>query len=121
MTCVSAFGFAPGSVFAYQSLRDEEHKRAVMDLYLKNFSEHRITPYDPAPMDSIGISWTGLPKWQGGEPDTETRHEGNASRHLDDPHTNQNVPSPMPNMFPFLRKACSSGSGTRRTRPASSF
>ncbi len=91
MTCVSAFGFAPGSVFAYQNLRDEEHKRAVMDLYLKNFSEHRITPYDPAPMDAIGISWTGLPKWQGGEPDTETRHEGNASRHLDDPHTNRNV------------------------------
>ncbi|HQM48060.1 MAG TPA: DUF6067 family protein [Candidatus Hydrogenedentes bacterium] len=91
MTCVSAFGFSPGLVFNYQKLTQPEQQRAVMDKYLANFSEHRISPYDPTPMDDIGVSWAGLPKWQGGSPDTETKHAGNASRYLDDPHANLNV------------------------------
>lgn len=104
MTCVSAFGFAPGNVFAYQGIKEPEHQRAVMDLYLENFSEHRITPYDPAPLDSIGVSWTGLPKWQGGGPDTAVKHSGNASRHLDDPHTNLNVSMTYAERLPIPEK-----------------
>ncbi|MFO7976452.1 MAG: DUF4091 domain-containing protein [Candidatus Hydrogenedentota bacterium] len=104
MTCVSAFGFSPGTVFAYQNLKEPEQKRAVIDQYLKNFSEHRITPYDPAPMDSIGVSWTGLPRWQGGDPDNEAKHSGNASRHLDDPHANRNVSMTYAGRLPIPEK-----------------
>ena len=91
MTCVTAFGFSPANVFAYHNLTDPEHQRKVLDKYLRNFSEHRISPYDPTPLDPIGVSWTGLPKWRGGNPDTSEKRSGNASRHLHDPYTNQNV------------------------------
>ena len=104
MTCVSAFGLSPGLVFDYQKLSEPGQRREVMDKYLANFSEHRIAPYDPTPMDEIGIGWTGLPKWQGGETDTESKQAGNASRYLNDPHTDRSVSLTYADQLPIPGK-----------------
>jgi hypothetical protein len=49
----TAFGFSPGDVFRYQNIRTEADKRQVLDLYFRNFAAHRISPYDPTPLDPI--------------------------------------------------------------------
>lgn len=57
MTCVTAFGFSPGNVFRYQKISDPQQKRSVLEKYWANFSEHHISPYDPAPLDEIKVTW----------------------------------------------------------------
>jgi hypothetical protein len=60
LTCTTAFGFSWGNVVRYQGLETEADRRAVLDLYLRDFSSHRIAPYDPAPMDRFEVTWEGL-------------------------------------------------------------
>ncbi|MCJ7675881.1 MAG: DUF6067 family protein, partial [Sedimentisphaerales bacterium] len=57
MTCTSAFGFSPGNVFRYQNLSQPAQKRQVLEKYWANFSAHHISPYDPAPLDEINVTW----------------------------------------------------------------
>lgn len=49
----TAFGFSTGNIIRYHGLRTEEQKRKVLDAYMRSFAEHRISPYDPAPLDPI--------------------------------------------------------------------
>ncbi|MCC7263170.1 MAG: DUF4091 domain-containing protein [Candidatus Latescibacteria bacterium] len=58
LSCTTAFGFSPDEVFRYQGLTDLKDKRAVLDLYLKNFSAHHVSPYDPAPLDRLEVKWS---------------------------------------------------------------
>jgi hypothetical protein len=58
MSCTTAFGFSPEEVFRYQRLSDPQQRRAVLDLYLENFSAHRVSPYDPAPLDRLEVKWS---------------------------------------------------------------
>ncbi|MCX8035524.1 MAG: DUF6067 family protein [Candidatus Sumerlaeia bacterium] len=51
----TAFGFSTGNVRRYHNLKTEEEWRQVVDLYFKNFAEHRISPYDFAPFDPIEV------------------------------------------------------------------
>ena len=60
MTCVTAFGFSPETVFQYQNLQDIEQRRAVLDKYWANFSAHHISPYNPAPLDPIRVKWPAV-------------------------------------------------------------
>jgi Glycoside hydrolase 123, catalytic domain/Glycoside hydrolase 123 N-terminal domain len=53
----TAFGLSVGNIFRYHGLKTEEDKRKVLDLYLKSFGEHRISPYDPAPLDPIRVKF----------------------------------------------------------------
>ncbi|MEJ2705169.1 MAG: DUF6067 family protein, partial [Sedimentisphaerales bacterium] len=57
MTCTTAFGFSPGNVFRYQGLSTDEQKRKVLDRYWADYSAHHISPYDPAPMDRMRVTW----------------------------------------------------------------
>jgi hypothetical protein len=57
MTCQTAFGFSPGNVYRYQHLQSTEDRRAVLEKYWADFSAHHISPYDPAPMDPIKVTW----------------------------------------------------------------
>ena len=66
MTCVTAFGFSPSAVWRYQKIRDGAQRRSVLAKYLANFSSHHISPYDPAPLDPIEVTWPGVSDWQGG-------------------------------------------------------
>ncbi|NQT38319.1 MAG: hypothetical protein HQ581_12555, partial [Planctomycetes bacterium] len=53
----TAFGLSAGNVFRYHGLKTEADKRRVFDMYLKCFAEHRISPYDPVPLDPIGVKF----------------------------------------------------------------
>ena len=53
----TAFGFSPGEVFRYHQARTEEDKRRLLDLYFQSFAEHRISPYDPVPLDDIAVEF----------------------------------------------------------------
>ena len=59
-TCTTAFGFSPGNVFRYHNLKTDADKRAVLSKYLDNFAAHHISPYDPAPMDEIQVTWPDI-------------------------------------------------------------
>ena len=56
-TCVSAFGLSPGTAFQYHGVTSEADQRAVLEMYLKALSDHHISPYDPAPLDSYQVNW----------------------------------------------------------------
>ena len=51
----TAFGLSAGMIFRYHQLKTEADKRRVLDLYLQSFAEHRISPYDPTPLDPIRV------------------------------------------------------------------
>jgi len=60
MTCTTAFGFSPHEVFRYQKLSDRQQKLQVLDKYWASFSAHHISPYDPAPLDEIKVTWPNV-------------------------------------------------------------
>jgi len=53
----TAFGLSVGNIFRYHGLKTEADKRRVLDLYHQSFAEHRISPYDPTPLDRIGVKF----------------------------------------------------------------
>ncbi|MCL4692500.1 MAG: DUF4091 domain-containing protein [Candidatus Hydrogenedentes bacterium] len=65
-TCTSAFGFSPGEVYRYHNLTEPSQQREVMDQYLQSFSEHRISPYNPAPLDPFVVTWPGVDHYKQG-------------------------------------------------------
>ncbi len=56
-TLTTAFGFSAAEVFRYQRLATEADRRKVLDLYLEDFAKHRVSPYDPAPLDPFRVTW----------------------------------------------------------------
>jgi hypothetical protein len=57
MTCQTAFGFSPENVWRYHRLSTEGERRAVLNKYWRSFSAHHISPYDPAPLDPLRVTW----------------------------------------------------------------
>ena len=53
----TAFGFSPGEVFRYHNVTSEADKRKLLDLYYRNFAAHRISPYDPTPLDPFRVTF----------------------------------------------------------------
>jgi len=53
----TAFGLSTSNLFRYHQLKTEEQKRKVLDMYLQCFAEHRISPYDPTPLDPIRVKF----------------------------------------------------------------
>lgn len=51
------YGLSVGNIFRYHGLKTEADKRKVLDLYLRSFAEHRISPYDPTPLDPIRVKF----------------------------------------------------------------
>jgi hypothetical protein len=68
-TCTTAFGFSPGNVFRYHNISEPEQQRQVLDMYWRNFLQHRIAPYDPAPLDHFVVTWPGVEDWKQGKTD----------------------------------------------------
>ncbi|MCH7558416.1 MAG: DUF4091 domain-containing protein [Planctomycetes bacterium] len=62
MTCTTAFGFSTSNVFRYQKLSDSKHKRQVLDKYWASFGAHHISPYNPAPLDRLKVTWPKVSK-----------------------------------------------------------
>ncbi len=75
-TCRSLFGWSPAAVTRYHNLKTEADKRLVMGKYLQSFAGHRISPYNPTPLDPLSYKWqTGSP-WEGGRVVTDGAHAG---------------------------------------------
>jgi hypothetical protein len=100
MTCVTAFGFSPGNVWRYQNIKTEADKRTVLDKYWANFAAHHISPYNPAPLDRIGVRWPGISPppskwadWQGLRIVDNEAHRGSGALLIydDDPKKNVTV------------------------------
>jgi hypothetical protein len=89
LSCETAFGFDPGNVFKYHNLQSETDKRRVLDLYWKSFRDHHISPYDPAPLDALKVTWKGAGAWQGGERVNEAHSGQKALLVRDDSPTQQ--------------------------------
>ncbi len=53
----TAFGISPGNIYRYHNCKSAEEKRAVLELYWKNFAEHRVSVYNPTPLDPIRVTW----------------------------------------------------------------
>ena len=51
----TAYGFWPGNAFIYQNVTEEADRRAVWEKYLQDASDHRISFYDPTPLDSFSV------------------------------------------------------------------
>jgi len=51
----TAFGFDPSLAFRYHNAKTEEDRRRLLDLYFEIFSEHRISPYNPTPLDPFVV------------------------------------------------------------------
>ena len=61
-TCRTAFGFSSSNVFRYQKLSDSKHRRQVLDKYWASFGAHHISPYNPAPLDELKVTWPKAPE-----------------------------------------------------------
>ena len=53
----TAYGFASWDAFAYQNVTEEPDRRTVWEKYLKDASDHRISFYDPAPLDNFRVTF----------------------------------------------------------------
>lgn len=60
MTCTSAFGFSPSTVWQYQKVTDPQQQREVLEKYWDSFRKHHISPYGPAPLDPFTLEWVKL-------------------------------------------------------------
>jgi hypothetical protein len=67
MTCQTAFGFDVSEVWRYHAVKTDEHRRLVLDKYFQCLADHHISPYDPAPLDPIDITWKNIPASSGGD------------------------------------------------------
>ncbi len=53
----TAIGLWPEYVFQYHQPKTDADKRRIWDLYMRSFAEHRLSPYDPAPVDPIRVKF----------------------------------------------------------------
>ncbi|HPS06232.1 MAG TPA: DUF6067 family protein [Kiritimatiellia bacterium] len=91
LTCETAFGFSPQTVWRYHQVTEPSQRREVLDKYLRSLGEHRISPYNPAPMDGWSVTWTGQNPWHGGNVVTDEKAEGQGSLLVRDASEQQNV------------------------------
>lgn len=86
-TCKTMFGWSPGNVRRYHNLRTEAEQRTVLDKYLGSFADHRISPYNPAPLDGFTYQWKTGSRWDGGRIVTDNPHAGGAALLSEDSST----------------------------------
>jgi hypothetical protein len=91
MTCETAFGFNPGTVWRYHGATDDAQRRELLDKYLRALGEHCISPYNPAPMDGWSVTWKGMSPWTGGRVVTDIKAEGAGSLFMRDDSDTRNI------------------------------
>lgn len=98
VTCTTAFGFSPNNVFRYHGLKTEQQKRLVLEKYWANLAAHHVSPYNPAPLDPIGVKWpdiqppkTSWDNWSGLRIVSNEVHSGEGALLIYDDQVNANV------------------------------
>ncbi len=56
-TLETAYGLSYDNINRYHNLQTEEDKRIVYEKYFRIFSDHRISTYNPVPLDPITVEW----------------------------------------------------------------
>jgi hypothetical protein len=79
----SGFGISTGNIRRYHNLETDAELRRVWELYMQNWAAHRISPYNPMPLDPIRVSISGI-RWQGGSRVADEKHAGTQSLMLAD-------------------------------------
>ena len=103
-TCRSLFGFSPDLVTRYHKLTADADRRLVMGKYLQSFADHRISPYNPAPLDAFSYRLgTGL-AWDGGRLVTGDVHAGQHALLAEDATTTGNPIASQPDPTPISGK-----------------
>ncbi len=96
----TAFGFSASRAARYHGAKTEAEKRRLFDLYMQDFRDHRISPYDFAPYDRIRVSIKGLP-WQGTVERVATMpHNGRWCLKLADDSTSRSVSAETARLIP---------------------
>jgi hypothetical protein len=98
MTCTTAFGLSTGNIWRYHGLENGQQRKQVLDKYLANYSAHHISPYNPAPMDSINVKWPDVEppaskwdKWENIRIVNNETHAGDGALLIHDEDTESNV------------------------------
>ncbi len=91
MTCKTAFGLSTSLIWRYHHLTTESQQREVLGKYLRCLADHHISPYEPAPLDPIHITWKNTPAWGGGQRDTTNPHRGTYALKVADLSTTASV------------------------------
>lgn len=74
-TMRSGFGLNMETVNAYHQLTDPDDQEKVFDLYMQEFRNYKIAPYNPFEFAPIRETVTGI-SWQGGFFDSSEKHAG---------------------------------------------
>jgi len=53
----TAFGLSMDNVFRYHRAKTDTQRRQLVDDYLQCFADHRISPYDPTPLDPLRVQF----------------------------------------------------------------
>jgi hypothetical protein len=64
MTCETAFGFGHHQVKSYHRLTTKAQEEEVYAKYLQSLADHRLSPYNPAPLAEWHVRWEGFPPWK---------------------------------------------------------
>ena len=84
-TCRTLFDLDPGRVWKYQRLQTDADKRAVWEKYMRLFSDNRISPYNPVPMDGYTYKFSGgVNFWNGGKVVVDQPRAGTKSLLIED-------------------------------------
>ena len=103
-TCRSLFGFGSGNVIRYHRLKTDTDQRTVIDKYLRCFSEHRISPYNPAPLDRYSYTWQTHMPWDGGKLVMGNAHSGAKSLLVRDDSETSNRTAHYSELLPISGK-----------------
>ena len=94
-TMRSGFGFSIDRAALYDNLTTPEQIRKEFDIYMKAFSDHKMSPYDPFVLTPIKETVSGIP-WEGGVYDPEKPHGGRYSyKIIDASYTSTPEASPL--------------------------
>lgn len=63
-TCETAFGFGHHQVKNYHRLTTKAQEQVVYAKYLQSLADHRLSPYNPAPLAEWSVRWEGFPPWK---------------------------------------------------------
>ena len=82
-TMRSGFGFSIDRASLYDNLTTPEQVQKEFDIYMKAFSDHRMSPYNPFALSPINETVSGIP-WSGGVYDPDRPHGGRYSFKMTD-------------------------------------
>lgn len=105
-TCRTLFGLSPGPIWKYQRLQTDADKRAVWEKYLRLFSDNRISPYNPVPLDMFTWKFSGGSNfWSGGKVVVDQPRAGTNSLLVEDASPTQSLQVSSSERLPISGKA----------------